>query len=541
MWPNMEAPYDFKPPRRMEPDAKLSFALDFDQSFYELLFDVELPPLGFKTMRIVRKAAASDQVIGQSFSKVTFYSPKAAEKSVEEDVRSKIKERSATALKDPSDHISFKSLSESEGENHLITVQIDDKFEARFSQRTGLLFDIVSGTKKAKLNIKLVKYGTTSAREKSGAYLFLPDGPAIDVDHNLLQWVRVEDSGSKRHRVCVNMTLILHCVEFYPSISSARDMKYPMMSVWNMVDLRESHNYELAVLFKSDINNEDVFHTDLNGFQYTRRKTYAKIPLQGNVYPMPTGAFIQDEKLRLNLLSAQPLGVASLHTSELQVFLDRRLDQDDNRGLEQPMNDNRMTPSRFLVFFEVINGVDASFDRAESITSQYPTLFSQWMSFDLLNPVVKLALGQQTAEIVSEQHLVHKNRNLPCDLRLVNLRTMQTREEKPLPAQVGLIIHRVPYEDCPSAPIIQLSSYVHKQCDTEKDNQLTFGELFDFFGKAYETWSPKKPEISLNISNTFLTLAPKNLINPKTPISKADPIHNYVQPMQVEAFRITFS
>ena len=118
---------------------------------------------------------------------------------------------------------------------------------------------------------------------------------------------------------------------------------------------------------------------------------------------------------------------------------------------------------------------------------------------------------------------------------------MQTRDEKPLPAEVGLILHRVPYEDCPSAPIIQLSSYVHKQCDIERDNQLTFGELFDFFGRAYEQYNPKTPDMKLNITNTLLTLTPKNLINPKAPISKADPVHNYVQPMQVEAFRITFS
>jgi alpha-mannosidase II len=70
---------------------------------------------------------------------------------------------------------------------------------------------------------------------------------------------------------------------------------------------------EIAMRFKTSINNEeDTFYTDLNGFQLTRRRTRSKIPLQGNFYPMPTGALLQDNNNRLTLYSGQPLGVASL-------------------------------------------------------------------------------------------------------------------------------------------------------------------------------------------------------------------------------------
>lgn len=98
-----------------------------------------------------------------------------------------------------------------------------------------------------------------------------------------------------------------------------------------MVDLRRSHNLELAMHISTDIKNEGYVHTDLNGFQYIKRKNYDKLKIQGNVYPMPSGAFIQDTNKRLNILTGQPLGVASLDPSSIQVFLDRRLDQDDNR------------------------------------------------------------------------------------------------------------------------------------------------------------------------------------------------------------------
>ena len=63
---------------------------------------------------------------------------------------------------------------------------------------------------------------------------------------------------------------------------------------------------------RSSVDSGSTFYTDMNGFQLTRRKTYNKLPLQGNFYPMPSMAILQDANHRLSLCSRQPLGVASL-------------------------------------------------------------------------------------------------------------------------------------------------------------------------------------------------------------------------------------
>ena len=74
-----------------------------------------------------------------------------------------------------------------------------------------------------------------------------------------------------------------------------------------------SHLQEVAMRLKTSVQNKGrVFYTDVNGYQLVRRRTVDKLPLQGNFYPMPTSAVLQDKNTRLSLLSGQPLGVGAL-------------------------------------------------------------------------------------------------------------------------------------------------------------------------------------------------------------------------------------
>lgn len=83
-----------------------------------------------------------------------------------------------------------------------------------------------------------------------------------------------------------------------------------------------------------------------------KRKRFAKLPLQANFYPLPQSLYIEDESLRVTLLTAQPLGAASLKEGEFEVIQDRRLQQDDNRGLGQGVLDNKPTLNIFRLLIE---------------------------------------------------------------------------------------------------------------------------------------------------------------------------------------------
>ena len=141
------------------------------------------------------------------------------------------------------------------------------------------------------------------------------------------------------------------------------------------------------------------------------------------------------------------------------------------------------------------------------------------------------------------------------------MRTMQktTSSEEPEQTEVGLILHRVPYEDCQSAPFVQLPSYVYNMCSSgvgggadEVDFNFSFGDFFQFFDRDDESASSKQSpnrrsplvvsSTRMNISSSYLTLQRRRSeASPSAEIKHSDSILDFVQPMQIEAFRIGFN
>jgi len=189
--------------------------------------------------------------------------------------------------------------------------------------------------------------------EKGGSYLFFPTLPTayhrIDT--------RIEKGGFSVTTNDWNRTIVERSCE---TSDGANATVIDFVFETNL----QNGNQEWLVRFSSDIENKGIFHTDLNGFTFDTHYHRTDLPVQAQVYPMPTLASIEDSKQRLTVLSEHAQGAASLKEGAIDVWLDRRLTQDDGRGLGQGVTDNVPTRTRLRVIIErsgyVINNPDFS-------------------------------------------------------------------------------------------------------------------------------------------------------------------------------------
>uniref|UniRef100_A0A8C5BH80 Alpha-mannosidase n=1 Tax=Gadus morhua TaxID=8049 RepID=A0A8C5BH80_GADMO len=273
-----------------------------------------------------------------------------------------------------------------------------------------------------KVQMHFLVYGTRPSKDKSGAYLFLPDGTAKPYVQKEPPVVRVEEgplfSEVVSHFQHFQQTVRIHNVPGADGLS---------VELSTAVDIRDQTNKELAMRLVTDIQSGDVFHTDLNGFQMQARRQFLKLPLQANFYPMPSQALIQDSQHRLSLHSAQALGVASLESGQLEVILDRRLMQDDNRGLGQGLKDNKKTVNRFRLLLERRDTGNAVRTGAPA----FPSLLGHLTGAVLNHEVLALPVLPKKRGVPQLQTFCPLREPLPCDFHLVNLRSVVS--------QVGLL------------------------------------------------------------------------------------------------------
>uniref|UniRef100_A0A672TQ64 mannosyl-oligosaccharide 1,3-1,6-alpha-mannosidase n=1 Tax=Strigops habroptila TaxID=2489341 RepID=A0A672TQ64_STRHB len=289
--------------------------------------------------------------------------------------------------------------------------------------------------KNHQMKVEFAWYGTTSNRDKSGAYLFLPDGDAKPYIFTDPPTIRVAYG-----RIFSEVVCFFHHVTHTMRLYKVQGLEGQSVEVSNIVDIRGEYNRELAMRISSDINSENKFYTDLNGYQIQPRLTMSKLPLQANIYPMTTMAYIQDAGIRLTLHSAQSLGVASLKNGQLEVIMDRRLMQDDNRGLGQGVQDNKITANAFRLLLERRHGIDKA-------SVSFPSLLSHMTSSFLNHPIIPMTTYADSGVPEMLNTFSPLMSSMPCDMHIVNLRTIQSKVDIEPSDEAALILHRKGF-DC---------------------------------------------------------------------------------------------
>ncbi|XP_015928617.1 alpha-mannosidase 2 isoform X2 [Parasteatoda tepidariorum] len=357
-----------------------------------------------------------------------------------------------------------------------------DYYTAVFSGSNGLLKKVISADSAIDLDmkIKFLKYGTkTKGKDKSGAYLFLPDSEAKEVEYNKPEIIIIE--GSLMSEVIV----FLHEVEHHVSLKNSPGLDGTGIDFYNMINIASDTNKELIMRFETNITNDNQdFYTDLNGFQMIRRHNYDKLPIQANVYPVSTMAYFESNDLRFTFLTSHSVGAASLQPGHFEVFLDRRLNQDDNRGLQQGVTDNRDTPAYFRIILEQRTS------RFMGSTS-YPSLLAHHASLSLIHPIfvlvrldkdVESTIVLRNPDAPLKTSFVAVGLELPCDVHLVNLKTLQAQTGTlNLPSNSTVLsLHRMGFD---------FSFKMWGQC-TMQNGTMSVASLFpNLFGNTVEEMS----------------------------------------------------
>ncbi|XP_020761455.2 alpha-mannosidase 2x isoform X1 [Odocoileus virginianus] len=399
-----------------------------------------------------------------------------------------------------------------------------------FSGLTGLLKSVqrVDEEQEQRVDMEFLVYGTRSSKDKSGAYLFLPDGeakPYVPRDPPVL---RVTE-GPFFSEVVACYEHVHQVVRLYnlPGVEGLS------LDVSSLVDIRDYVNKELALRIRTDIDSQGAFFTDLNGFQVQPRRYLKKLPLQANFYPMPVMAYLQDARNRLTLHTAQALGVSSLHDGQLEVILDRRLMQDDNRGLGQGLKDNKRTCNHFRLLLErrtlgrepgffsklaaMFRGLIFHSSRnrnrevREGPSASYPSLLSHMTSMYLNTPVLALPVARRQAPGPALRSFHPLASSLPCDFHLLNLRTLQAEEDGLPSAETALLLHRKGFDCGLEAKNLGFN------CTTSQ-GKVALGSLFH------------------GLDVVFLQPTSLTLLYPLASPSNSTDV--YVEPMEIATFRL---
>ncbi|XP_034950433.1 alpha-mannosidase 2 [Chelonus insularis] len=333
------------------------------------------------------------------------------------------------------------------------------------------------------VHLEFVKYSTNNGgNHRSGAYLFIPEKPEPDLIEISPNRAVHLISGPILSHVFVDLPHVRHTYTLYNS----SDSDGLGLHIVNEVDISETQNFELAMRLNTDIVSNEHFFTDLNGLNMIRRQRFQKLPTQGNYYPLPAAAYIEDDRVRLTILTGQPLGVASMNSGQLEIMQDRRLLQDDRRGLGQGVTDNLLTNHVFTLIMEkkklMCNFLPTS--HPGGLLSIGGILAKE----DLLHPLYTMHLKPSSLPDFNGYYSPLRF-DLPINFEIANLRILPVPDG--VGKGIGMILHRQDVDFC-------WSDKYTSNFNISETGELYLNKFFNFM----EDW------IISEASLTFLNVGP---------------------------------
>lgn len=449
---------------------------------YELVFIANLPPLSLVTYYILTETEEKAKKL-----KATIYCNNCHRKESPKhnngndspnDYKSQIPEQEAEFR--PS---KFKIRNTQPGD-----IQLENqKMKLLFDGATGFMKSVTRKHKQKITQCAISFAAYHSAQFHSGAYLFMPDPNSRETDKDVLEQYNQQisiiiTSGPISSEVTVIYgPFLVHSVKIYHVENSSLSEAIQIQNEVDFENPPKNRETELFMRLSTDVQNGDVpeFYSDLNGFQMQKRVKVDRIGIEGNYFPITTMAYIQDDDIRLSLLTNHAQGAASWQPGFLEVMLDRRTLYDDSRGMGEGLVDNRKTVMKFWLMIEdishhnnkksvntprlkrqvdymeqpfedgeVIRNFNVVTESTKSENFSKPSLFANHLSNMLNYPVGIFVMEGLKMEAKPHPVIRLLSESFPCDVHLVTMRTQPDQLYSQFPSLSALmVLHRQGY-DC---------------------------------------------------------------------------------------------
>lgn len=146
----------------------------------------------------------------------------------------------------------------------------------------------------------------------------------------------------------------------------------------------------------------------------------------------------------MTLVAAQPLGGSSLEPGQIEIIQDRRLAQDDERGLGQGILDNQPVTHIFRIIVEKIDLCDKPVD-------EHPAGFLTLQAFKeyqyLLNPLDKFIFVENDWVGVKKFYGAD-HEPVEDDIEIVAVRNLNENNTKHAHRATGIVVHRTNVVHC---------------------------------------------------------------------------------------------
>lgn len=202
-------------------------------------------------------------------------------------------------------------------------------------------------------------------------------------------------------------------------------------------------NQDIATRIQIEGRSTNKFFTDANNYRMVPRAYHSLLPIQASYFPICSTVELETNRLKLRVLSSQPLGITAFGDSTVELQLHRHPMQDDERGLDAPIHE------------QSISQVSLRLSIVEQGNNNRNELRSK--EFDRMKDVLEF----------HHPFLVFESREnlLP---RTVNLLSLGLLEQQ-LQQQALITLHNVELEGSLSSIILRRFSSVPKTPFSQKD------------------------------------------------------------------------